>query len=329
MKIDSDFSKARNLSLPPSISSPQSTDIQVKSSVVVVGANGSGKTRFGSWIDLESPQKALVHRVGAQKSLSIPEYCSTSSINAAEHNLLYGYYQANLAVETMQQYKIGHRWQSKPSTFLQSDYDKLLTYLFTEEFDKSTKYRQQVKSTEVGVPPPETYLDIIKRIWESVLPHRELIIGAGKIEARSRNGGTPYNASEMSDGERVIFYLVGQCLAAKKDGIVVIDEPEIHIHKALQSRLWDAIEAERTDCLFVYLTHDLDFAITRFGASKVWLKSYENSQWDWHLIVENEDIPERLFLEILGSRKPILFVEGDQSSLDYFQKFYGNSMWWT
>lgn len=190
MQTDINLSKTRNLYLPPPISSPQlSTEIQAKSSVVIVGANGSGKSRFGAWIDLESPQKSLVHRVGAQKSLSIPEYCSTSSIDAAENYLLYGYYQHNLAPEQLENYKIGHRWQSKPITLLQSDYDKLLTYLFTEEFDKSTKYRQQVRTTEQPEVPPETRLDIIKRIWELVLPHRELTIGAGKIEARPKSGG--------------------------------------------------------------------------------------------------------------------------------------------
>lgn len=319
MQTDINSSITRSLYLPPSVSRSQSSiEIQVKSSVVAVGANGSGKTRLGTWIDLESPQKALVHRVGAQKSLSIPESCSTSSLDAAENQLLYGYFDSNFTLDQMQNYKNGYRWQSKPNTFLQSDYDKLLTYLFTEEFDKSTKYRQQVIATGQPETPPETRLDIIKRIWEFVLPHRQLIVSAGKIEACSKSGGASYHGSEMSDGERVIFYLIGQCLAAKQHGIVVIDEPELHLHRALQSRLWDAIEAERPDCLFVYLTHDLDFAVTRISATKIWVKSYENNQWDWYEIPESEDIPERLLLEILGSRKPILFIEGDKNSLDYF-----------
>ncbi|MBD2530565.1 AAA family ATPase [Nostoc flagelliforme FACHB-838] len=319
MQTDTQLPGTRSLALPsPILNSQASTEVLVKSSVVIVGANGSGKTRFGSWVDLESPQKHLVHRIGAQKSLSIPEYCSTSSIDAAENNLRYGYYQHNIEPEQLQNYKMGHKYQSKPSTFLQTDYDKLLTYLFTEEFDKSTKYRQRIRITGQPEIPPETNLDIIKRIWEFVLPHRELIIGAGKIEARPKDGGTSYHASEMSDGERVIFYLIGQCLAAKENGILVIDEPELHLHRALQSRLWDAVEAERPDCIFVYLTHDLDFAVTRVSATKIWLKSYNSNQWDWHLIPENEDIPERLLLEILGSRKPILFVEGDRNSLEYF-----------
>src|SRR5688500_17911129 len=38
---------------------------------------------------------------------------------------------------------------------------------------------------------------------------------------------------------------------------------ELHLHRALQAPLWDEIEAERADCLFVYLTHDLDFAASR------------------------------------------------------------------
>jgi energy-coupling factor transporter ATP-binding protein EcfA2 len=314
------MSNKQNLILPQSVSTLEvSATIETQSSVVIVGANGSGKTRLGSWIELKSPQKSLVHRVAAQKSLLIPDFCSTSSIDIAENTLLYGLHQPNVSSEDQQSYKNTYKWESKPNTHLQNDFDKLLTYLFTEEFDKSTKYRQQVKANGISEPPPETRLDIIKRIWEFVLPHRELTIGAGKIEVSSRHStGSSYHASEMSDGERVIFYLIGQCLAAKTNGIIVIDEPETHIHKALQSRLWDAVEAERPDCLFVYLTHDLDFAVTRLDAIKVWLKSYENNQWDWHLILGNEDVPERLLLEIIGSRKPILFVEGDLGSLDYF-----------
>lgn len=319
MQASVNCSEYRMLQLPPSISSSlDSVKVQSQSSVVVIGANGSGKTRFGVWIELHSPERDLVHRIAAQKSLSIPDYCSTSSQDAATNNLLYGYHKENLNDEQTIQYKNGHKWQSKPNTALQNDYDKLLTFLFTEGYQKSTKYLRQCKTAELRETPPETHLDIIKRIWESVLPHRELITDeVGKIEARPKSGGNSYHGAEMSDGERVIFYLIGQCLAAKEKGIIIIDEPELHLHKALQSRLWDAVEAERPDCLFIYLTHDLDFAVTRVNSTKIWLKSYDNDRWDWHLIPENDEIPENLLLEIIGSRKPILFVEGDKKGLDY------------
>lgn len=72
----------------------------------------------------------------------------------------------------------------------------------------------------------------------------------------------------MSDGERVIFYLIGQCLAAPENGIIVIDEPELHLHKSIQIPLWSEIEKLRNDCLFVYLTHDVDFASAKENSKK-------------------------------------------------------------
>lgn len=120
----------------------------------------------------------------------------------------------------------------------------------------------------------------------------------------------------MSDGERVVFYLIGQCLAAPQDGIIVIDEPELHLHKSVQTPLWTEIEGLRPDCLFVYLTHDVDFAAAKESAKKIWLKSFDGEHWDWELFSHSHDIPEDLLLEILGSRKPVVFVEGVVGSYD-------------
>lgn len=120
----------------------------------------------------------------------------------------------------------------------------------------------------------------------------------------------------MSDGERVIFYLIGQCLAAPQDAIIIVDEPELHLHKSVQAPLWNQIEQARPDCLFVYLTHNGDFAAAMDESTKVWLKSYDGERWDWHVIKQDENIPEELLLEVLGSRKPIVFVEGVAGSHD-------------
>jgi hypothetical protein len=95
-----------------------------------------------------------------------------------------------------------------------------------------------------------------------------------------------------------------------------VDEPELHLHRAIQARLWDAIEAARPDCTFVYITHDLEFAASRSLANKVWLRDYTNGTWEWDEVPNSDALPEPLLLEVMGSRRPILFVEGDQSSLD-------------
>jgi hypothetical protein len=120
----------------------------------------------------------------------------------------------------------------------------------------------------------------------------------------------------MSDGERVIFYLIGQCLAAPKNGIIVIDEPELHLHKSVQAPLWAEVEKLRSDCLFVYLTHDVDFAASQEGAARIWLKSFDGTSWDWEAIKPDDNLPDDLLFEVLGSRKPVVFVEGDNGSYD-------------
>ncbi len=120
----------------------------------------------------------------------------------------------------------------------------------------------------------------------------------------------------MSDGERVAFYLIGQALSAPQNGIIIIDEPELHLHKSIQTRLWREIQAARPDCLFVYMTHDVEFAASLTEAQKIWLKSYDGAVWEWEEVPSVEEFPEALLLQILGTRQHILFVEGELESLD-------------
>lgn len=68
--------------------------------LVVVGANGAGKTRFGSWIEENNYEK--VHRISAQKSLSMPSSVSTTSIEIAVEDLLYGmHYEDKIGLNGM------------------------------------------------------------------------------------------------------------------------------------------------------------------------------------------------------------------------------------
>jgi Protein of unknown function (DUF4435)/AAA domain, putative AbiEii toxin, Type IV TA system len=314
------------LSLPIPNNSTIANDFSVKQSVVFIGANGSGKSRLGAWLDIISiKHKDKVHRISAQKSLEMPESVSPQSIIQSEFELLYG----NANYKQIASKHKAVRWGNKPNTHLINDFDKLMVYLFSDHFEASSTYLEESKISETRVEPPATKLDIVKQIWESVLPHRKLIIGGGKIDAHMiDNPDSKYTASEMSDGERVIFYLIGQSLAAPKDGIIVIDEPELHINKSIQIPLWNEIEKARPDCLFVYFTHDVDFAAAKSDGTKIWLKSFDGTHWDWEEIKSVEGLPEELVIELLGSRRNILFVEGESGSYDaeLFRLLYPNHL---
>lgn len=278
--------------------------------LLFVGANGSGKTRLGTWLEFHSPQKDKVLRVSAQKSLSMPDSTTPMSIELAERNLLFGN-------PTEIGNKSWYKWQNKPATTMLNDFEKLMVYLFSDETEENAKYKVDQRGSATKIDPPLTKLDLVKQAWERILPHRVLVIGGLRIQTQVKGDATKvYNSSEMSDGERVIFYLIGQCIAAPKDGIVVIDEPELHLHKSVQAPLWAEVERLRPDCLFVYLTHDVDFAAAQEGAERVWLKSFDGTFWDWETLNDHQDLPDDLLIEVLGSRKPVVFVEGENGSHD-------------
>ena len=135
------------------------------------------------------------------------------------------------------------------------------------------------------------------------------------VKAEAQRGAT-YSGSEMSDGERLALYMIGQSLCAPENAIVIIDEPEVHLHKSILAALWDEVEKVRSDCVFVYLTHDIEFASTRTGARKLSLEEFDGTHWTWKEVEECYGLPEDLVLKLLGSRLPILFVEGEEGSLD-------------
>ncbi|MBP9100705.1 MAG: DUF4435 domain-containing protein [Nitrosomonas sp.] len=298
----------RTLILPRA--NKETESIETSKSFLFIGANGSGKTRLGTWIEINSAQRELVHRISAQKSLSMPDSTTPVSIELAEKNLLFG------NPGWTHEHKMV-KWNQKPATTLNNDYEKLMAYLFSDETEENAKFKIAVKGCTKRLEPPVTKLDRVKEVWEKILPHRELVIGGLRVQTHAKGQSEKiYNSSEMSDGERVIFYLIGQCLAAPKNGIIVIDEPELHLHKSVQAPLWAEIEKLRSDCLFVYLTHDVDFAAAQEGATRIWLKSFDGKSWDWEPINLDENLPDDLLLEVLGSRKPVVFVEGNNGSYD-------------
>jgi len=129
----------------------------------------------------------------------------------------------------------------------------------------------------------------------------------------------------MSDGERVALYLMGQALCAPSESIIIIDEPELHLHSSIMRIMWDELETAQKDCLFIYITHDLNFASSRQNAIKIWVKEFDGKdKWDWEIIPKNDAIPEDLLLELLGNRRSVIFCEGKKGGEDHklYQSVY-------
>lgn len=285
------------------INFPELGEVSSTQSYVLVGANGSGKSHLGAWIEQHNDN---VLRISAQRALSIPDTINIINEDAAWRKIFYGN-----PTETNK----GYKWQwGKYTSTLINDYESVLSSVFSKE---SNDLRCFKDLCDQGNKPDgyETIVEKIKKIWTEVLPQRELIIE--KFEAKAKYKEELYKAGSMSDGERVCLYLISQCLITPENHIIVIDEPEIHLHTSIMKKLWDEIERYCPDKTFVYITHDLNFATSRKTATKIWVQSYDgHDNWKISQIEDNDDIPEALFLEVLGTRSPVLFVEGGKTSYD-------------
>lgn len=296
--------------------------------VVILGANGAGKTRLGVNIEERndinfkntnrtaiSENNLVVHRISAQKSLSIPEGMSFQGAEDAVHTLLIG------GVDVYAN-KQNYRYQAQPVTHLLNDYDKVLGALFAKS------NRQLEENNKTGKPHPiTTFSQQVEDIWNDLLPSRTLSLEGNQVRVSDASGEDNYHGKDMSDGERVILYMLAAVISMPPYTVIIIDEPELHIHKAIMKKLWDKLEQHRQDCLFIYITHDLDFATTRNCQEIFWVKYFDGKKtWNVEFITTQDyvELPNELVFEMMGTQKKILFVEGQKNSLDYqlYYEFY-------
>lgn len=285
---------------------------------VIVGANGSGKTTLANKL-----KKALNLEDGivipAQKLLVVPTFSNIPTLKSERSPFME--YQKKI-FDDKQTYS-SDKQDDFPYTLAKEsslEYKRVLALLIAErnakrnEFldnkaDGSTFHREEIRTT----------IDVVIEIWNDLIPHRQMSLDAdcNLIISYEKDGeAKTYEAFRMSDGERIILYLVGRIMQAPENGLIIVDEPEIFLHRTVVDKLWDRLEKERHDCTFIYMTHDLQFAASRVGV-KSWIKSYEYpSRWDIQ-IIDDKEIPEQLLMELLGSCKQILFCEGTSTtSLD-------------
>jgi ABC-type cobalamin/Fe3+-siderophores transport system ATPase subunit len=290
-------------------------EIHAGMSTIIVGANGTGKTRLA--MECERQLDTSAHRISAQRMLALDPSIEKASEEMARNRLRYGYHKPN-DFGGVQQTRLVNRWGQGQPTFILNDAGHLLQLLFAEQANIAVK-AYNASAEGIRVPAQDTFLRKLKAIFHRVLPTRTLEVTADDVRAvpsSDKTNGKSYSITEMSDGEKAVFYIIGQTLVAEQGSVFIMDEPEIHVHRSILGRLWDELEAARQDCAFLLITHDLEFAASRAGKKYV-VRSYApDSGWSIENVPEAKGFSEDIVTLILGSRKPILFVEGEQGSLD-------------
>ena len=142
-----------------------------------------------------------------------------------------------------------------------------------------------------------------------------------EIMAFHRDSSSPFSFAQMSDGERNAGIIAATVLTMDPGTVLLIDEPERHLHRAIIEPFLSALFDCRKDCAFIIATHELTLPISSSEASVLMVRSCQWSgdsaiAWDVDVLEAGAELPEELKLAILGSRRRILFVEGTLSSLD-------------
>lgn len=279
-------------------------------SLLFVGANGGGKTRLA--VRIEDALEETAHRISAHRALML----NPTVAKISERHALAGL-RAGSAGEgiTVAGHRRGIRWQQKAATSLLNDYDFLVQALFAEQSNTSLATHRMVRAG-VDKTATQTKFEKLIEIWDRILPHRSIHVTGDDILAAVAGSADKYTAAEMSDGERAIFYLIGQALMAAPNSLLIFDEPELHVHRSIMSRLWDELEAARPDCAMVFISHDLEFVASREGQKYIIRDYNPTSGWTIETVPEDAGFSEDITSLILGSRKPVLFVEGQGSSID-------------
>ena len=288
------------ITLPKRIDGQPATVLTGKQQITVVGANGAGKTRFINRMVQDLGDTAF--QVSALNALF------TIKDNAIKANSISAIY--NNAVQNTQFVK----------PIAETEFEMLLYLLLNDEITDLFAYKLQMLNSDKKLEMPRTKIDTVARLWQDIFPKNEILRGNGQIKFRNLKASGPFKPLQLSHGEKAVFYYVGAALYAPKRSVIFVDSPTMFLHRSITQSLWTAIEGIRPDCTFVYLTHDLEFPTSRTDNLTIWVRNcdIEHEAWDYTIMNPHETLSEQLMLDILGARKPVLFVEGDSThSIDY------------
>ena len=142
-----------------------------------------------------------------------------------------------------------------------------------------------------------------------------------EILALHKDFSNPYSMAKMSDGERNAVILAANVLTVDAGTVLLIDEPERHLHRSIIEPYLSALIAQRKDCYFIISTHEIALPICNPDATVLIVRSCAwngdtATGWEARLLQGDTTLPEDIRRAILGARKRVLFVEGRPESLD-------------
>lgn len=280
--------------------------------IFILGRNGTGKSALVNQLSRKWLGK-VVYMPGSRPSYFENESLSMTPASRREFTNHLRHYDSQPDT----------RWKSMTGT---SRNEKAIHDLLAAETQYKIDAANQIKLEGLNSPAiarlqtDNSPLDIVN----SLLAQANLAVQleVSDAELKAKQAGSLYSYARMSDGERSALVFAAEVVAAEPGMVFLIDEPELHLHPSIIVSLVKALILARPDCGFVVCTHQLELPIEIQGGKLVLVrgstwKDNSISTWDADIINAPEEIPEWLWIDVIGSRRKILFIEGNnKTSLD-------------
>ena len=297
-----------NLSIPRNSGQPLQITLKPNDRLFIVGANGSGKSALIQHF-VSSNLGKPIKRISAHRQT----WFQSGSIDITPQ-LRKEFDQEDLHLEVQDE----ARWRDD---YAQRRQSAVLFDLIAKENTRARLITRHVDSGNMGEAKKASAES------SSLFDQLNELLALGtlavtlenfddkEILARHRAGKAPFSIAQMSDGERNAAIIAATVLTVDPGTVLLIDEPERHLHRSIIEPFLSALFARRTDCPFVVSTHEIALPVANPKASVLMVRSCQwngdkATAWDVEFLEPNDELPEDLKRAILGSRKKILFVEG-------------------
>jgi len=321
----------KNLAMPKSMTG-EGVITPTTRRVVIIGANGAGKSRFSRNVwRASSPDAvylsaidALYHNKTANSSDFIDARFMASAIPDSEkqreqttlerllsllmHDELVNLLGAKLSALEERQRDVAEKSNGiGKSNGIEKNHG-------TEKKPSAEKHNATEKHRGT-VALATTRLDRVIEIWQEIFPGNMVMVHNGSFLFQRPGSDDKYATKRLSDGERSVLFYTAAVLYAPAEANIIVEAPEMFLHPSTMQAVWTRLELLRPDCRFVYTTHDLEFAASRQGATFIWVRGWdaERDVFDYALIEQGSALSEAAYMSIMGARKPVLFIEGDAS----------------
>lgn len=298
-------------SLPIPEQDPLEFRVSTGGHLFVLGANGTGKSTLMQRLGAEHPNHAC--RIFAHRATTIES--NQSSFSPAQATQI----QTNMRRHDGQpnaRYQDSHSGQRTSIAI-----HKLADAIVDADSELAAACRQKDEQRLAELSEKETPLEILNSIFrQSNIPVEISKTSRGEFFA-SRRGGDQYPANHLSDGERNALLVTAEVLTAASDTLFLLDEPERHLHRSIISPMLTLLFEQRPDCAFVVSTHDVTLPVDHPSADALLLRDCvyvkrNCSGWRADFLPAGVELDDDIKRDILGARSRILFVEGDENSLD-------------